>query len=107
MEEHRQIGADHKLGAVGEIQKIHDAEYERQTGSNEKQQHPELETIQGLHCEEGVTHRAGAVISSRIATHRHRHGHRELFQRPPSCRRRPPASPPSPDNNPESGSGSR
>jgi hypothetical protein len=55
-EARRQIGAHHVLGAVGEIDEVHDAEHQRQPGGHQEQEDAELQPVQGLQDEE-VEHR--------------------------------------------------
>ena len=45
---HGEIGAEHVLDAVREIDEIHDAEDERQSRRNQKQQDAELQSVQDL-----------------------------------------------------------
>ncbi len=56
VEHHRQIGAEHVLDAMREIDEVHHAEHERQARRDQEQQHAELKAIQGLNDEEGEGH---------------------------------------------------
>ncbi len=47
-----EIGAEHVLDAVGEIDEVHDAEHQRQSGGDQKQQHAELQAVQHLNDDE-------------------------------------------------------
>jgi hypothetical protein len=50
IEEYGKIGTHHKLGTMREIQKIHDAKNERQSGCDEKEKYAELKAVQSLNC---------------------------------------------------------
>jgi len=53
---HRQIGAQHVLDAVGEIDEIHHAEHQRQPRRHQKQQHAELQPVEELDDEQRGGH---------------------------------------------------
>ncbi len=51
-----EIGADHVLDAVGEVDEIHHPEHERQTCGDQEKQDAELQTVQGLDDEKRARH---------------------------------------------------
>ena len=53
-----EIGADHVLHAVREVDEIHHPEHERQPGRDQEQDDPELQPVEGLDEEEGGGHRS-------------------------------------------------
>ena len=57
----RQIGAEHILDAMGEIDEIHHAEDERQAGGDQKQQDAKLQAIQRLDGKKGGAQRSDLV----------------------------------------------
>ena len=59
VEHHREIGAEHVLDAVREVDEVHHAEHEREPGRDQEQQHAELQAVQGLDDEEGGGHERG------------------------------------------------
>jgi hypothetical protein len=63
IEENDQIGPDHELSAMGEIEKIHDPEDERQAGSYEEQEYAKLQAVESLNCQKRIAHGTPAVIS--------------------------------------------
>ena len=52
-----QIGADHVLHAVRQVDEIHHAEHEGQAGGDEKEDEPELKAVQSLDEEKSCGHR--------------------------------------------------
>ena len=56
VEHHRQIGPEHVLDAMREIDEVHHAEHERQAGRDQEQQHAELQAVEGLDDEQGEGH---------------------------------------------------
>ena len=62
----REIGADHVLHAVSEIDEIHHAEGQRQTSGDQKKQDAELQAVQGLDGQDREGHGRPAATSSRI-----------------------------------------
>ena len=56
VEHHGEIGAEHVLDAVREIDEVHHAEHQREAGRDEEQQHAELQPVQRLDDEEGGGH---------------------------------------------------
>jgi hypothetical protein len=51
VERHRQIGAQHVLNAVREVDEVHHPEHQRQPGRDQEQQHPELQPVEDLYEE--------------------------------------------------------
>ncbi|MNE49104.1 hypothetical protein D3C80_1436020 [compost metagenome] len=51
-----QVGADHVQGAVGQVDDVHDAEDQRETAGDQKQQQPVLQTVHGLDENAGQLH---------------------------------------------------
>jgi hypothetical protein len=47
-EARHQVGADHVERAVREVDHVHDAEHEREPGSEQEQHQPELQPVEGL-----------------------------------------------------------
>src|SRR5258708_36275257 len=67
VEHHRQIGAEHVLDAMREIDEVHHAEHERQARRDQEQQHAELQAIECLDDEEGEGHyRCRWITSPRL-----------------------------------------
>ena len=56
VEGHREIGAEHVLDAVGEIDEIHHAEHQREAGRDQEQKDAELQPVEGLNHEKGGGH---------------------------------------------------
>src|SRR3974390_2816925 len=56
VEHHRQIGAEHVLDAVREVDEVQHAEQEGKPGRDEKEQHAELEPVEDLDEEEAGGH---------------------------------------------------
>jgi hypothetical protein len=52
----REIGAQHVLHAVREVDEIHHPEHQRQACRNQKQKHAELQTVEDLNYEKGAGH---------------------------------------------------
>ena len=50
----RQIGAQHVLHAVGEVDEVHHAEHQRQAGRDQEQQDAELQAVQRLDQEQSA-----------------------------------------------------
>ena len=57
----RQISAQHVLDAVRQIDEIHDAEYQRQAGRDQEQQHAKLQAVEDLDQKERGGHRPNAA----------------------------------------------
>ena len=49
---HGEVGPEHVLDAVGEIDEIHDAENQRQAGRDQEQKDAELQSVEDLDEEE-------------------------------------------------------
>jgi len=69
-EGHREIGAEHVLDAMGEIDEIHHAEHQRKAGCDQEQKDAELQPVEGLNHEKGGGHglsdpRAGRDLGAR------------------------------------------
>ena len=69
-EGHREIGAEHVLDAMGEIDEIHHAEHQREAGGDQEQKDAELQPVEGLNHEKGGGHglsdpRAGRDLGAR------------------------------------------
>ncbi len=59
-----EVGADHVEAAMGKIDDAHDAEDQRQSAGDEKQQQAVLQAIQKLDKEEGEIHRTDAKTAA-------------------------------------------
>ena len=57
VEHHRQVGAQHVLHAVGEVDEIHHPEHQREPGRHEEQQDAELQPVEQLDDEQRGGHR--------------------------------------------------
>ncbi len=57
----RQIGADHVLDAMGEVDKVHHAEHQRQAGGDQEQDQSKLQSVEDLDQEEGEGHEARSL----------------------------------------------
>ena len=56
--EHRgEIGADHILDAMREVDEIHHPEHERQARGDQEQQQPQLQAVQDLNDQKRARHR--------------------------------------------------
>ena len=53
---HSEIGAEHILGAVRQIDEIHHAEHQREAGRDQEQKNAELQSVQDLDEEERACH---------------------------------------------------
>ena len=56
VEHHGEIGAEHVLHAMRQVDEVHHAEHQRQPCGDQEQQHAELQAVQGLDDEEGDGH---------------------------------------------------
>src|SRR5262245_53282410 len=56
IEHHRQVGTQHVLDAVREVDEVHDAEDESQAGGDQEQDHTELQAVENLDDEKGGGH---------------------------------------------------
>ena len=52
VERHGEVGAEHVLNAVRQIDEIHHAEHQREAGRDQEQQNAELQSVQDLDQEE-------------------------------------------------------
>ena len=57
-----EIGAQHVLHAMRQVDEIHHPEHQRQPRRDQEQQHPELQPVQPLHQKQAETHRRAQRI---------------------------------------------
>ena len=62
VEHHGEIGAEHVLHAMRQIDEVHHAEHQRQPRGDQEQQHAELQAVERLDDEEGEGHSASRFI---------------------------------------------
>ena len=56
VEHHSEIGAEHVLHAVRQIDEIHDAKHQRRPGGDQEEKHAELQAVQSLDEKEAERH---------------------------------------------------
>ncbi len=56
VERDREIGAQHVLNAVCQVDEVHDPEHQRQAGRDQEQQHAELQPVEDLDNEKRGGH---------------------------------------------------
>ncbi len=58
VEHHREVGAQHVLDPMREVDEVHHPEHEGEAGRDQKQQHPKLKAVENLNDEKRGGHRA-------------------------------------------------
>ena len=75
VEHYREVGAQHVLDAVREVDEVHHAEHQRETRRDQEQQDAELKPVENLDDKEAGGHRTGSgppLTSSGSPWHRDR-----------------------------------
>ena len=70
VEGHREIGAQHVLDAVRQVDEVHHAEHQREAGRDQEQQDAELQPVEDLNDEKGSGHGIRSQLTVRMQRQR-------------------------------------